>query len=68
MASDNRGEVLIEMIQMGNTVKVVAVDPASGTEVSIVGPMSAGEEMLKRNAIRKLDYVMRKQAGSQPRR
>lgn len=60
--ADKRGgrEVLIEFQQIGNTVKVTAVDPDSLIEVSIVGPGSAGREMLKRNAIKKLEYVLNK--------
>lgn len=59
--SDEAGrEVLIEMYQVGNSVKVTAVDPETLVEVSIVGSPSLGEEMLKRNAINKLLYVLRK--------
>jgi len=60
MANHDDDSVLIEMIRMGNAVKVVAVDPKTGIEASIVGPPSAGEETLKRNAIRKLEYVFAK--------
>jgi len=60
MAEKTGGEVLIEFIQMGASVKVSAVDPVTGTEVSIVGPPSVGEETLKRNAINKLNYVLAK--------
>ena len=54
-------EVLFEMTAIGNSVKVCAVDPVSGTEVALIGPVSAGEEALKLSAMRKLDYVMNKQ-------
>ena len=53
-------EVLVEFQQVGNAVKVTAVDTKSMVEVSIMGPASAGEEMLKRNAINKLNYVLSK--------
>jgi len=53
-------EVIIEIYQVGNAVKVTAVDTETLVEVSIVGSPSQGEEMLKRNAINKLDYVLRK--------
>jgi len=39
---------------------VTAVDPETLTEVTIMGPPSAGQEMLKRNAINKLNYVLSK--------
>ena len=60
MAEEPGKEVLLELYQIGNAVKVTAVDPEIGTEVSIVGDPSAGEEILKRTAIRKLEYVLRK--------
>jgi hypothetical protein len=64
MSNRPEREVLIEMLRVGNAVKVVAVDPATGIEVSIVGSPSMGEETLKRNAVNKLDYVLRKRAGA----
>ena len=57
-------EVLIELYQVGNSVKVSAVDPETGIEVSIVGSPSAGEEILKRTAINKLNFVLRKRQES----
>ena len=51
-------EVIFEFFQVGSTVKVTAVDTATGTEVSIVGDPAAGELMLKRLARQKLDYVL----------
>jgi hypothetical protein len=50
--------VLLEFQQIGHAVKVTAVDPKTLTEVSIVGPASAGEAALGRNAINKLRYVL----------
>ena len=48
-------EVLIEFQQIGNAVRVTAVDPETLTEVTIKGPPSAGQEMLKSNALNKLN-------------
>lgn len=53
-------EVLVEFQQIGNAVKVTAVDTVTMVEVSIMGPASAGEELLKRNVINKLNYVLSK--------
>ena len=50
--------IIIEFYRVGAYVKVSAVDPATSTEVSIVGDPAAGEEALKRAAARKLQYVM----------
>lgn len=57
-----RREILFEIVAFGNVVKVIAVDAATGTEVSIQGPANAGEAALKNAALRKLDYVMSKKS------
>lgn len=59
---DRKGgkEVLLEFQRIGNAVKVVAVDPESLVEVTIMGPSGAGEEALTRVAVRKLEYVLSK--------
>ena len=61
MARQSGREVLIEFHQIGNSVKVAAVDPVTAVEASIVGAANASQEMLKRLAVRKLDYVLEKQ-------
>jgi len=53
-------EIIIEFHRIGGSVKVSAMDPATLTEVSIVGPANAGEETLKRNVLRKLEFVLAK--------
>ncbi len=57
-ASRNDEGFLIEFRPVGNAVKVSAVDPATMIEVSIVGALTAGEEMLTRIVVRKLLYVL----------
>lgn len=59
----NEGEVLFEVRQVGNAVKVSAVDPVTNTEVCVVGPVTASPYSLKMNAVRKLRMVLRKNAG-----
>jgi hypothetical protein len=54
-------EVLFEFKQIGNSVKVTAIDSATGIEASIVGPAGAGDFELRRVALAKLNYVMQKQ-------
>ncbi len=54
------GEIIVEFFHVGAYVKVSAVDTATYTEVSIVGDPTRGEEALKRAAIRKLEYVMKR--------
>jgi hypothetical protein len=65
--SGDGNEVIIEILQVGNAVKVVAVDVKSGLEVSIVGSPSMSEEMLKRNAVKKLNYMLEKRSASRAR-
>jgi hypothetical protein len=55
-------EVIFEFVQHGTSVKVTAMDPETLTEVSIVGPASAGQAALKANALNKLKYVLAKRA------
>ncbi len=53
-------EVIVEFAQVGPVVKVSALDVASLTEVSIQGPASAPRAVLERNALARLEYVLRK--------
>jgi hypothetical protein len=53
-------EIIFEFIRVGGALKVIAVDPATGTEAVIVGDPAAGETALKRLARQKLDYVLAK--------
>ena len=57
---EDEGDVLLEFLRLGATVKVTAIDPKSLVEVSIVGPSNAGEAALRRAAIDKLRYVLRR--------
>ncbi len=61
-----RGEVIIEFYRVGAFVKVSAVDVATSTEVSIMGPANAGEETLTRVVMRKLEYVLKRQRKDAP--
>lgn len=53
-------EVIIEFFPVGQFVKVSAMDTKTLTEVSIQGPASASEEILKHNALKRLEYVLKK--------
>lgn len=54
------GRVYFEMREVGKYVRVSAIDPITNTEVHIAGDRSAGNEALKRIALRKLRYVIAK--------
>ena len=47
-------DVYFEFTAIGTTVKVVAIDAASGTEVSVMGPANAAQSDLERLALSKL--------------
>ncbi|WP_299812300.1 serine hydroxymethyltransferase [uncultured Roseibium sp.] len=50
----NSGEIYLEFRSIGRQVQVIAMDAATGIEVSAFGPSSASQTDLKRIAIRKL--------------
>ncbi|MBR4126257.1 MAG: hypothetical protein IKR09_01600 [Alphaproteobacteria bacterium] len=53
-------EILMQMMAIGNMLKVVAVHAATGTEVSFMAPKNTPMLSLKMMARKKLDYVMKK--------
>ncbi len=53
-------EILIEFVVQGSSVKVTAIDAATGTEASIVGPSSAARQALEAAAVRKLNFLLSK--------
>jgi hypothetical protein len=55
-------EVILEFQRLGNAVKVTATDSETLVEVSIQGPAHASDAELRRAAIDKLNYVLRKRA------
>jgi len=64
--SDNKG-YLVEFYRVGAYMKVSVIDPATNTEVSMVGDPRASESDLARPAIRKLEMVLAKRAGADRR-
>jgi len=59
---DERG-VYFEFTAIGTSVKVVAIDAATGTEVAVVGPVGAAQSDLQRLALAKLKARLRREAG-----
>jgi hypothetical protein len=53
-------EVYFEFFPLGQFVRVTAMDVKTLTEISIQGPVNAPEDVLKRNAIKRLEYVLKK--------
>lgn len=61
-AVNTGGEVLFEFQRVGSYMKVTAIDPHTGDEVSVAGPVSGSTELLKRTAISKLRFVQARNA------
>ena len=53
-------EVIIEFTPVSTFVKVTAMDTQTLTEISIQGPATTPQEILKRNALKRLEYVLKK--------
>lgn len=54
-------EVYIEFHTIGQFVKVTAMDVESMVEISIQGSASSTENQLKAAALKRLEYVLKKQ-------
>jgi Domain of unknown function (DUF6898) len=60
MVASGKGEILFEFVAQGGVAKATAIDAATGVEASVVGPATAGREVLVQAAARKLQYVLAK--------
>ncbi|WP_417684262.1 DUF6898 family protein [Roseibium sp.] len=58
------GEVYLEFQAVGRQVRVTAIDAASGLEVVVFGPHTAGQSDLKALAIRKLQRRLEQETAS----
>ena len=56
----NLREVLYEFRSVGRYLRVNAIDPRTGIEVSMIADPRYGETLIKRLAARKLAYVISK--------
>jgi hypothetical protein len=55
-------DVYFEFTAIGSTVKVVAIDAATGTEVTIMGPANAAQAHLEQLALQKLKARLEREA------
>ncbi len=53
-------EVLFEFHQVGKVVRVIAIDPRTAIEITMVGAANYSKEALKNRAVKKLRYVIAK--------
>jgi hypothetical protein len=56
----NNREIIIEFFPEGRFMKVSAMDALTLTEIVIQGPVNAPKELLERNALKRLGYVLKK--------
>lgn len=61
-------EIIYEFTGRGRFVRVTAMDPATLTEIVLVGDPTRGEEALKAAARRKLEYVLARRRERDRRR
>nr|WP_295833897.1 hypothetical protein [uncultured Azospirillum sp.] len=59
-AAGGDGEVLFEFQRVGSYLRVTAIDAKTGVEVTVAGPATGSQELLKRTAINKLRFVQNK--------
>ena len=53
-------EIIIEFHPVGVYVKVSAMDTETLTEISVQGSLSVPQNILKKNALKRLEYVLKK--------
>ena len=51
---------MFEFVRNGNVVKGTAIEPETRVEASVVVPIGLSEEEMKLQAMRKLNYVLKK--------
>lgn len=54
---------IIEFRRIGQALRVVAIDPVTGTEVTMIGDPRASQQEMSRLAAQKLQFVLNKQQG-----
>jgi hypothetical protein len=55
-------EILIESVPYGNSLRVTAIDAATGTEITFQAPLTTSQLAIKRLATSKIKFVLEKNA------
>ncbi|KFC71079.1 hypothetical protein FF80_00798 [Devosia sp. LC5] len=63
-----QGEVLFEFVQLGQQMRVAAIDSASGTEVVVITPVSATRNQMQQLALAKLRRKLQTEAPAPVKR
>ncbi|ODT70770.1 MAG: hypothetical protein ABS75_11640 [Pelagibacterium sp. SCN 63-23] len=62
----NQGSVLFEFVQIGQQLRVAAIDEATGTEVVVITPLNAARADIQRLALAKLQRKLEQNAAPPP--
>jgi hypothetical protein len=54
------GEIYVEFVILGNSLKATAIDPETGFEATVIGPANAAQSTMAQAARRKLEFMARK--------
>lgn len=63
-----QGEVLFEFVQLGQQMRVAAIDSISGTEVVVITPVSATRHQMQQLALAKLRRKLQTEAPAPEKR
>lgn len=56
-------EIYLEFVACGGQIKATAIDSVTGIEATIFGPAATPRAVLERNAVAKLEYLLKKKAN-----
>ena len=60
------GEVYFEFVQVGQQMRVAAIDAATGTEIIVITPVSASKYQMQQVALAKLRKKLADSAPARP--
>jgi hypothetical protein len=60
------GEVYFEFVQVGQQMRVAAIDAATGIEVIVITPIQANKYQMQQMALNKLRRRLADEAGTRP--
>ncbi|UXN73144.1 hypothetical protein N8D56_19490 [Devosia sp. A8/3-2] len=63
-----QGEVLFEFVQLGQQMRVAAIDSISGTEVVVITPVSATRHQMQQLALAKLRWKLQTETPAPEKR
>lgn len=66
MSGEREREVIFEVTRVGGVQRIAAIDVATGVEVVVQAPANAALADARMLALRKLERVLKGQAGDKP--